>query len=187
MTSVPSGPCSLHPMSSWKINLPRQLHLHWPQTLPAPKANSTKGWVGVGRERGSCLTLTPVVFGGQWVVLAGAWTLELGRLRFSHFLLNSVILENLLNFSKRISDHVTALVKTLQRLLIALRIKIHLLNYTHISQNLVPDHLCELRLLILYLEMCRSGHLPWSSHLPPFPMTIQPIHMQSCTGSEIFT
>lgn len=47
----PVVPCPLHPISSWKINLPRQLHLHLPQTLPVSETNSTRGLVGAGRGR----------------------------------------------------------------------------------------------------------------------------------------
>lgn len=49
--------CRLVPVVS--INPLRPRPLHWPQTLPAPEANSTKGLGRQGEEEGSCRILTP--------------------------------------------------------------------------------------------------------------------------------
>lgn len=61
-----------------QLQVKRQLPLPCAQTLPAPEANSTNGSAGQDNKEGSCLSLTPTHFGGNCVVLASVWTLELG-------------------------------------------------------------------------------------------------------------
>ena len=62
----PVVPCPpLHPLSKWKISLPRQLYPPWPQTVPVYKTNSTKGLVRARRGRRTLPSADPHLLWGK--------------------------------------------------------------------------------------------------------------------------